>query len=445
MKEDSTQLKTQPPTKVAGRKSYIKKAAALLFGFCVGIACTGEAQAKDYYLSPTGSGGPGTSWASAFTSFQYASAVQYQPGDRLLIDGGAKSITYPVMTVTMFASGVPGNPVTITNSTEAGRNGQVIISGKQTNGQPNAPVALYWYGNNLNLVGSHRDAIKISDYSTAGLYVAGNSDLFQNIEIANVAVNTSGQGRTGTGLLFGGTNNRYQSLDIHGCAQIAQQKPTEPSEVAENSTFGGCWFFDTVQRGGKGVVTSGQNASSQVLFSNCAFGPGLATALNCQSVVGTVHSHGCLFLNATAANIVMSAASTSKPNLVIERATSFMTPTNQNNLAHSCLNTNGSGTTSVSTSVFWGGTVRVPAAVPVKVAKNDQYLVKGNTHVLAPGLVDPLFQDETIISAFTGANPLGTIATTNYSLAANSPATGNGAVVVSVLQLNKNAAKFFNP
>ena len=87
------------------------------------------ANAANWYIDPNAQGTEtGTSWANAWTVFSSIvwGSSGVKAGDTLYISGGTTSQTYTT-TLTVGASGVAGNPITIRPGQDVGHNGEVIL------------------------------------------------------------------------------------------------------------------------------------------------------------------------------------------------------------------------------------------------------------------------------------------------------------------------------
>lgn len=82
---------------------------------------------------------------------------------------------------------------------------------------------------------------------------------------------------------------------------------------------------------------------------------------------------------------------------------------------------------------FYGGVVKVSPNIPFNVQANTQYRVTGNTTLLAPTQVDPLFV--TNVGSFPDNVAIKRLIQADYSLKPNSPALGTGSGITSVSQL----------
>jgi len=417
--------------------------AAGLSIFSAAAALYDPAEARNYYVSPSGDNSDGLSWQTAYTqlpSMQFG-VSPLLPGDHVIVDGGTAGLTYG-SGLTISVSGVAGNPIVITSSNDKGHNGTVTLSGRNGPGGQYQPVGIYLSGSNIKIAGTSRGGIKISDCQFQGLSVSGNGNTLNNVAVQNVNGPPVNPGHIpGVALQFAGDGNRYQNMDIYNATICAQEYAS--LNHSQTTVFDGCWFFDNYSRGNSGLLISDNNSASTMYINNSVFGPGLGSALTSSASAGQTHVRGCLFLNASAANIVVNGAAGSSARFLVNKITSFMTDSNFQGLAHNCLSFNGNGALKIDNSVFWGGSVNVGPDIPVKVSGNFQYKTRLNTQLLAPTMVDPQFADEANIAALTGSSPLKSVAVENFTLAQSSPAAGKGALVTAVSQLNKNVEGFF--
>lgn len=406
------------------------------------ITSTAPCHARDFYVSPSGDNTTGLSWATALRAIPPLNfgISPVQPGDRIIIDGGTSGITY-TQALDIGVSGSATSPIVIRQSNQAGHNGPVTLSGGAP-GPLSQPVGVRLSGSYIQLYGSRRGGLKFTNYQFQGIVVNGSNNRLQNIEIANIWGPPVNPGHIpGQGLVFGGNNNVYYSLDIYNCNNLAQQLPVSGPSV---SRFSHCWIFDTFNRTGKGLMLQSNRDDSSVLVSNCAFGPGLSQCLVNNSTAGQLNVNNTLFLNAGADNLALAeGVGTSKSHF--KNITAFMTPTNSQGATHNNVNYNSAGKLSARDSIFYGGFIKADSTARATTAGNFQYNVLGNTVLLAPTLQDPMFRDAAQINALTGSTALKAQAGTDFSLASGSPATGKGSAVTSVGLLNQNFASYFFP
>jgi hypothetical protein len=100
-----------------------------------------EAFAKAFYVSPSGDGSTGQNWKKAWKDPSQIDWNQVNPGDQVVLDGGASGITYQ-SSMTIPKSGTAGAPITIRQSPAAGHNGNILLVGGQTNHQ--TVMSLVW-------------------------------------------------------------------------------------------------------------------------------------------------------------------------------------------------------------------------------------------------------------------------------------------------------------
>jgi hypothetical protein len=423
------------PTKKAGTLVRV----LTFFAVCIGFFLTASAaEARNYYISPQGNNTTGLSWATAYTSMPnlIAGESPVAPGDVIILDGGSGSagINYGMITQ-MTVNGTSAKPITITSSLDSGHDGPVYFNG-YSKGQ-NQAIGVSLYGSYINFTGAKRDGIIITNFQYFGLVAAGNGINVNNVEISNVVPLYSG---TGVGLAYTGTNYQFLNLDILGSTECVQEYPISG---AQSATFNGCWFFDTTSRNYTGITTYDNNAGSVLTVKNCVFGPGLGNGFMSTASAGQTNMTGCLFLNSSGTNVFLNPSIGGSAKFNINQITSFMTPSNYQGLANTCIAFNSYGSLTVDNSVFWGGDVGIATGIKVNVSGNYQYKTKVNTQVLASTETDPQFENETKLAALTGKSPLKTFATEDYEIAKSSPAYGKGAAVVEVKQLNKNVGSFF--
>ncbi|MBL0188181.1 MAG: hypothetical protein IPP97_20855 [Candidatus Obscuribacter sp.] len=417
-------------------KNKLLLIAALLF------ASTAPCHARDFYVSPSGDNTTGHSWATALRTIPPLSfgISPVQPGDKVIIDGGTSGITY-TQSLDIGVSGTATSPIVIRQSNQAGHNGPVTLSGGPP-GPFRQPVGARLSGNYVQLYGSARGGLKFTNYQFQGIVVNGSNNRLQNIEIANIWGPPVNPGHIpGQGLVFGGTNNTYYSLDVFNCNNLVQQGFSSGPSVHR---FSHCWIFDTYNRTGKGLMLQLNRDDSSVLVANCAFGPGLSQSLVNNSTAGQLNVNNTLFLNAGTDNLALAeGVGTSKSHF--KNITSFMTPTNSQGATHNNVNYNSAGKLSARDSIFYGGFIKADSTARAAASGNFQYNVLGNTVLLAPTLQDPMFRDAAQINALTGSTTLKVQASTDFSLAAGSQATGKGSAVTSIGLLNKNFANYFFP
>jgi len=140
------------------------------------IAVTGPT----WYVSRGGANADGRSWAGAWSDFSNINWPLIRPGDTILVDGGAVSMTYTT-TLGVGASGTASSPITIRLAPDAGRNGQAIIFGGRSTPLPycEQPVATYSKTPGTRLHGidfGSTSYVVIDGTKWSGIVVKGHDD-----------------------------------------------------------------------------------------------------------------------------------------------------------------------------------------------------------------------------------------------------------------------------
>jgi hypothetical protein len=140
------------------RQSFV--GAVVVTSVVLAMSVVGDAPARlrsgtTWYVSRNGDGTVGTSWSTAWTEPSKVNWAEVNPGDRIVIDGGATRCpsNYPYGATTVVppgrtcgmqyrgpfvigASGVVGAPITISLSTSAGHDGTAVLAGGRTTPLP---------------------------------------------------------------------------------------------------------------------------------------------------------------------------------------------------------------------------------------------------------------------------------------------------------------------
>lgn len=117
-------------------RSVVLAATAAAVLACDGTALTEvdgageplETPVRTFYVSRLGDGSDGRTWQTAWSDFADIHWEELGPGDLVLIDGGASSMTYET-TLVFGRSGEPRRPIVFRASDEEGRSGQIILNG----------------------------------------------------------------------------------------------------------------------------------------------------------------------------------------------------------------------------------------------------------------------------------------------------------------------------
>lgn len=369
-----------------------------------------------YFVSRNGNNSDGLSWATAWNEMnqiQWNQITAYR-GDDVTIDGGVTSMMYNTP-MTTSPQQAPYN-VNVKVSTESGHNGVVIING---NGQTGPGVKIA--SSSVTLDGVHTGGIVITGW-VEGLDVAGG--LHNYVEHVDVTRNKKGV------RIHGGFNNVVRKCTIHDNGLNVLVDP--PSPIMSAVTL--CWIYNSVHSSSSDGVQLGDGVNwTSCSVSNSVLGPGLRVGCKMMgSSQFTENISNSLLINATEANIY------SLKGLQAHRVTSFMTKLNPFGRAHACVAVLGGSTYPpnsdlIMNSIFYGGMVKVGTNIPFNVQGNTQYRVTGNTTLLAPTMVDPLFV--TNVARFPDNVPIQTLIQADFALQAGSPATGTGSPITSVSQL----------
>jgi hypothetical protein len=201
-----------------------------------------------YYVSRAGSNSDGRSWASAWNNLDQINWNIIQPGDTLLLDGGAPEMIYTA-TLTIQKSGAANDPITIRMSSEPGRDGKVVIDGGLTywpcqasepSPYPNDhPAGTRQFGIDLNrsswiaIDGTKPSGIEIRNHNQEGVVFRGA----QHIRLSQLHIhhNTYATQPNGSGIDISGDSIILEQLDIHHNGQDAIQGGNLTNLVLQDS------------------------------------------------------------------------------------------------------------------------------------------------------------------------------------------------------------------
>lgn len=309
-----------------------------------------------FYVSPSGSGTDGLSWATAWQSPGQINWSAVHPGDMVVLDGGQAGITYQGG-ITLAASGQEGRPITLRASDEVEHDGQVVLFGgrstplpycNQPNYQPQnaALVGLSINASWVVIDGGRWRGIAVHGFNRSGISLNGNT---RNITLRNLEIYDNGSAkRSGSGwrsdeegITLAGYNHTFERLIIHDNGQDAIQSGSKignftlreswlynsrPDQVDPSRSFNSCTHSDGIQLWNGGVI-------SGVTVERSVLGPGLMQGLllgegSTNTVVNDVVVRDSLFVGASNASIHNQ---NSKPkNWLLERVTSIR-PSGQKN------------------------------------------------------------------------------------------------------------------
>ena len=252
-----------------------------------------------WYVSRSGSNADGRSWATAWNDLDRIGWSTVQPGDTIVIDGGATacpspydfSMTRPGVscgmlyqsTLTVGKSGTAAAPITIRLATEAGHNGTVVFFGGRTNPLPYCTQSGYspaysgsvlstgiLIGNYQYIVidgskrsgfmsyghddasGSDANGITFADYR-AGFITVRNMEIFDNGFVISGPVNTDSPG-----IRLRGHDLTFERLLVHDNGQDEFQGGASSSQPITNITIRDSWLYN--QRGNPAYNGFGFNA-----------------------------------------------------------------------------------------------------------------------------------------------------------------------------------------
>ncbi|MFB3881662.1 MAG: right-handed parallel beta-helix repeat-containing protein [Armatimonadota bacterium] len=208
------------------------------------VVSSGVAEARDYYVSPSGNdSNPGTH-ARPWQTIARVSAMDFRPGDRVLFEGGK---TFPgTIRLDGADSGARGRPVELTSygegraTIDAGNGGGLVASG-----------CSYLAISNLNFVGSGRkagnteaglllaggeeavvDGVEVSGFRSSGLALAGMRDS----RVAIVYAHDNGADGISVGSSDAEEQRWSERVYIGHC--VAENNPGDPSNLDNHSGNG---------------------------------------------------------------------------------------------------------------------------------------------------------------------------------------------------------------
>ncbi|MBS2009174.1 MAG: hypothetical protein JST01_19125 [Cyanobacteria bacterium SZAS TMP-1] len=405
-----------------GVRGLLSLASAL----AVTLVCQAQVSARNLFVSPSGDGSAGDSWAHAWKDPSQIDWTQVVAGDQLLVDGGTSGITY----TTSFS--IPVSGIVIRQATGAKHNGQVVFTGGST--QPLKSTGVRFVGSNIHLVGNTRSGIKITGYGAECVNIQTDNNSLRNVELGAVTGFPPYGGGKVAELTFGGHNNHFMGCDFRDFFMCALEKPVagvENSAVFRNCTLGSnSYGFFGANAGGLVGSKTTPSIATTIYADNCVFGPYVDYGVDFSS--GRLQLSNCLFLGARVANLNVSPPAGANTVATVSQCTFYEKKLTFMPLPYGIpeytIQTNGTGKVKVSNSIVYGGNVNVPATQNISAGGNVQFAVTGNTTTLAPTLVDPQFVDNATLSA--PSTPVAfiprTLTSLDFTPAAGSPALGKG-------------------
>lgn len=427
---------------------------------------TTAASGKTYYISKNGNNADGRSWSTAWNELDAVNWAVIQPGDTILLDGGAGKMVYTT-TLTISKSGTPNAPITIQRASEAGRNGKVVIfggrsiplpyCGQKTYTNQTAGVVLMGieFGENswVTVDGMSWDGISVYGHFVAGVDFGNSSDhdTLRNSEIydnGHAYQNSDGTWQPNTrgdGVNLFGSNLTFEQMDIHDNGDDALEGGYISNitilhswlhETREDPTQPGLPFDQCIHQ--DGIQVWGGGVQSGVLIEDSVFGPGLkegaiigqsAVGANAGAEVNNVIIRNSLFLNKVIN--VMGYASVKEHHWMLDHDT-IVSP------GYAIAIWVEGSEHVVTNSIFYGGQILLPDGLAAS-SGNCQWRTNHDTSTVVGITADPAFITDA--SSFGDSTPLAQLAAGNYSLRPGSPCTGKGASITSVAQLIASASQ----
>ena len=156
------------------------------------------------------------------------------------------------------------------------------------------------------------------------------------------------------------------------------------------------------------------------MVQDCVIGPNVNSGVD-NSFAG-LKVAGSLFLNPYGASLVL------RNDTSVDKCTMFVTARNSSGALHAGI-TDVGGNNSIKNSIVYGGVIRAPQGKSYGPA-NTQFATLGNTTALSASMVDPLFTSN--VASYGSDVAFATLRNASFKLKTGSPATGTGAVVTSV-------------
>ncbi len=435
-------------------------AAALLLALLPGADALGltngnvsaQVSVNTFYVSKLGNNADGRSWATAWSELANINWAAVQPGDVILLDGGATSMTYTT-SLSIGKSGVAGKPITIRLASEPGRNGKAVIFGGRSTPLPYANQKDYTYDTTARLVGialNGQDWIVIDGMKWRGIDVHGfnkygiqlssasNDVIVRNVEVYdNGTANESSDGwhTDQEGVNLSGTNITFERVIVHDNGQDAFQSGGGVANFtlrdswlynARKKPDGSVWNYD---RHPDGIQVWGGGEQYGVTIEGSIIGPGFMQGVllgDAQAAVHNVTVRNSLFFGSGNSNL------TTHPNQpvpskkwLIENVTSDR-PVGDSwtNLGFGWRGGLGAAAElTVRNSIFTGG---YDLHIPTGGNYTGNVQFRAGTHSLGTE-VDPRYAN--------GAAYGSLAATADFALAADSPAAGKGTSVTSAAVL----------
>lgn len=351
-----------------------------LFGWAAGGFKT-RAAGSTYYVAKSGNNADGQTWETAWNELDQINWGVIQPGDTIYLDGGSQACpsadsdpfndfdggtqTYTVRpgfdcgvkyetTLTVGASGVAGQPISIKLANEPGHNGTAVIFGGRTTPLPYCLQPGYTYQtagvraqginvtgqNYVTIDGNKWGGLVIYGHNTYGMTVSGSTShiTVRNLHIFDngLAYEPNSDGNWSSdnpGVNVSGSNNTFERMIIHDNGQDAFQSSGGLSNftlrqswlyngrehpVLAKATFNYCRHSDGVQ------IFDGDTMSGVVLEQN-VIGPRLMQGYLLGDTTATVNDvvvKDSLIFGTSNMSVGSNSPTTSPTNWRVENVTS---------------------------------------------------------------------------------------------------------------------------
>ena len=398
-----------------------------------------------FFISQLGNNTDGRSWQTAWSELNQVDWSLIQPGDTVLIDGGANGMTYTTM-MAPTASGTAAEPITIRVADEPGRNGQAIIFGGRSTPLPYCDQTNYQYQTEgvldfgiylenvswLIIDGGKWSGIALHGTNRYGIYLQETTSriTLRNMEIYDNGYATDNGGNWssgGKGINLRGNQHLFERLLIHDNGQDAIQSNganvrditireswfyNARQHPTVNQSYNWCTHTDALQIHNGGIV-------EDITIEDTVLGPGFTNTLLLGDTavdVNNVTLRDVLVLKGNDNNVsAHSSATPSVHSWTLQNVTIY-----GSDLTFNLLTYKGSDIT-ITDSLLVGGRIYIPNTVPV-LNGNCQWQTTGEDIGTE---IDPLFTN-AVPDAFSGGD---------YTLRSDSPCLGKGARITSPEQL----------
>jgi hypothetical protein len=402
-----------------------------------------------FHVSKFGDNSDGLSWETAWNELDQINWDVIQPGDTILLDGGRYNMTYSTQ-LNVKKSGLHDTPITIQRSTEAGRDGQVIIFGGRSVPLPYCNQPDYIFESDkvreigilidakswIVIDGGKWNGIIVHGHNKHGIQLTMGSDkiTLKNLEIYDngFAKHWSGGWKPeSSGLFFSGTNLLFQRLIVHDNGQDALQS----EGGLENFTLLQSWLYNARRHpyvdesfnycshtDGFQIYNGGKQ--SGFLIEESIIGPGLTNGL----ILGSISQSGRTYAvidNLTLRDVLLTKAADNSilgyPNTQPVGWSLDHVTLDCSNTKYECLYLEGSDH-EVTNSIFLGGKITLSNS-EIETSNNCQWDTIGSQLGIK---ADPLFED---------ANRSDPLSLDNYMLSEDSGCVGSGSRLTSIGQL----------